>query len=127
MLEGEAERLTRKVLDLALHGDLTALRLCMERLVPPRKDRPIHLDLPPIDTAQQIPMAMASVATAIGEGRITPNEGEALANVLAMQKEMIVTAKLEKRMERMERAVELLSQVETTAKQMSQERAELGQ
>jgi hypothetical protein len=102
MIEGEAEQLTRKVLELALGGDLTALRLCMERLVPPRKDRPIHLDLPPIDTVAQIPAAMTSVAMAIGEGRITPNEGEVLANLLVIQKNVIVTATLEQRIGRIE-------------------------
>jgi hypothetical protein len=52
MLEGEAERITRKAIDLALGGDLTAIRLCMERLLPPRKDRPVQIDLPPIETVE---------------------------------------------------------------------------
>ena len=46
LLEGEAEQLTRKAIELALAGDITALLLCLERLIPPRKDRPIHLILP---------------------------------------------------------------------------------
>jgi hypothetical protein len=54
LLEGEAEQLTRKAIDLALDGDITALRLCLERLVPPRKDRTIHLLLPPIENVHQI-------------------------------------------------------------------------
>lgn len=123
LLEGEAEQLIRKVLELALGGDLSALRLCMERLVPPRKDRPIHLELPPIDTAQQIPGALATVAAAIGDGRITPNEGETLANLLVIQKNMIVTAELEQRIERIEGAVELLSKVEPAAQRMAEEKA----
>ena len=61
MLEGEAERITRKVIDLALAGDLTAIRLCMERLLPPRKDRSIELDLPPIETVDQVSTAMKSL------------------------------------------------------------------
>ena len=39
MLDGEAETLTRKAIDKALKGDSEALRLCLERLVPPRKER----------------------------------------------------------------------------------------
>ena len=124
MLEGEAERLTRKVIDLALGGDHTALRLCMDRLVPPRRVRPIHLDLPPIDTVQQILAAMASVAEAIGQGRITPSEGEVLANLLVIQKNVIATVELEQRLERIESAVELLGRAETTAQQMSRKRAD---
>jgi hypothetical protein len=49
-LGGEAAALTRKAIDLALAGDVTALRLCLERLVPPRKDRLVAFDLPALDT-----------------------------------------------------------------------------
>src|ERR1035438_4117000 len=101
MIEGEGERLARKVLELALGGDLSALRLCMERLVPPRRDRPIHLNLPPIDTVEQISTAMTMVAAAIGEGQITPSEGEVLANLLVIQKEMIVAGEVEQRLEQL--------------------------
>jgi hypothetical protein len=46
LLEGEAEGLTRKAVEMALGGDTTALRLCLERLVPPRKDKAIAITLP---------------------------------------------------------------------------------
>lgn len=35
LLEGEAEALTRKAIELALAGDMTALRLCLERIARP--------------------------------------------------------------------------------------------
>ena len=103
LLEREAEQLTRKAIELALGGDITALRLCLERLIPPRKDRPIHLILPPIENVQQISLAMARVSTAIGEGEITPMEGEVLSNILAAHKDVLVTADLERRMDEFER------------------------
>jgi hypothetical protein len=34
LLDGEAKALTRKAIDLAKEGDTTALRLCLERIVP---------------------------------------------------------------------------------------------
>src|SRR3954451_23931868 len=34
LLEGETEALTRRCVELALAGDTTALRLCLERLLP---------------------------------------------------------------------------------------------
>jgi hypothetical protein len=40
LLDGEAETITRKAIELAKEGDLTALRLCLDRIAPPRKDRP---------------------------------------------------------------------------------------
>ena len=51
-LEGEAEGLTRKAVDMALQGDTTALRLCLERVCPPRKDTPVQFDLPPMESAE---------------------------------------------------------------------------
>ena len=105
MLEGQAEQLTQKAIDLALDGDITALRLCLERLIPPRKGRPIHLSLPSIENVQQIAAAMATVANAIGDGEITPNEGEVLAKILVAQKDVVLTADLERRMEALEQRV----------------------
>jgi hypothetical protein len=102
LLEGEAEQLTRKAIELALAGDITALRLCLERLIPPRKDRPIHLLLPAIENVQQISLAMARVSAAIGEGGITPTEGEVLSNILATHKAVLVTGDLERRMDELE-------------------------
>jgi Family of unknown function (DUF5681) len=46
LLDGKAEALTRKAIELAKGGDITALRLCMERILPPRKDRPLSFDFP---------------------------------------------------------------------------------
>jgi len=50
LLDGEAEALTRKAVEMALGGDTVALRLCLERLMPPRRDRPVAVPLPQITT-----------------------------------------------------------------------------
>ncbi len=50
LLDGEAEALTRKAVDLALEGDTVALRLCLERIAPPRKDAPVSFALPEMKT-----------------------------------------------------------------------------
>src|SRR5215218_6521027 len=46
LMEGEAEAITRKAIELAKEGDGPALRLCMDRIYPPRKDRPVRFRLP---------------------------------------------------------------------------------
>ncbi len=51
LLAGEAETLTRKAVELALVGDPTALGLCLERVLPPRRDRIVKFALPPIESA----------------------------------------------------------------------------
>jgi hypothetical protein len=44
-MEGEAEAITRKAIELAKEGDGPALRLCMDRIYPPRKDRSVRFRL----------------------------------------------------------------------------------
>ena len=51
MMEGEAEAITRKAIDLALAGDSVALRLVMERLVSPVRERPVNLTMPKVNAA----------------------------------------------------------------------------
>ena len=46
LLAGEAEELTRKAIEMAKEGDGPALRMCLDRLAPPRKDAPVCFDLP---------------------------------------------------------------------------------
>ena len=106
LLERESEQLIRKAIKLALGGDTTALRLCMDRILPPCQDRPIHLNLQPIDDVQQVSSAMSTVVEAIGEGRITPSEGETLANILDVQKSVLSTGDLERRVEQLEQAMQ---------------------
>ena len=54
LLDGEGEAMMRKAIELALGGSETALRLCLERLIPPRRERLVRLRLPSdITTAQR--------------------------------------------------------------------------
>ena len=75
LLDGEAEALTRKAVALALSGDALALRLCLDRVIAPRRDRPVHFDLPPIADIADVANAMAAVTATVAEGAITPARG----------------------------------------------------
>jgi hypothetical protein len=54
LLDGESEALTRKAVELALAGDPTALRLCIERILPPCRERAVRFELPPIENAADV-------------------------------------------------------------------------
>jgi hypothetical protein len=82
LLEGQAEKLTGKAIDLALGGDLQALRLCLERLLPPCRERRIDLPLPDVQTGQDTANAFSLVLAATGDGRITPGEGQVVAEII---------------------------------------------
>jgi hypothetical protein len=51
LLAGESEALTRKAVEMALAGDPAAMRLCMERVLPPCRELTVKFSLPPIEGA----------------------------------------------------------------------------
>jgi NAD(P)-dependent dehydrogenase (short-subunit alcohol dehydrogenase family) len=77
LLDGEATALSRKAVELALAGDPTALRLCLDRTVAPRRDRSVELSLRPIDSEAEL----AEAARAIPLGRMARPEEIARAAV----------------------------------------------
>ncbi len=106
LLDGEAEALTRKAIELALTGDTVALRLCMERICPPRRDRPIKIKMPRMDTPQDVLGAIATVVGAVSRGAITPSEGQALASLIEIQRKAIETVEIEQRLAAVEQSVD---------------------
>ena len=102
LLDGEGEELTRKAIELAKEGDLTALKLCLERICPPRKSRPISIDLPDVKTSEGVSLAQTSVVQAVGEGEITPEEGQVLSNILESRRKSIESEDHERRLYELE-------------------------
>ncbi len=106
LLDGEAEALTRKAIELALSGDTIALRLCLERICPPRRDRPIKVKMAHVETPQDVLQAIAKVVDAVARGAITPSEGQALASLIETQRKAIETVEIEQRLAAVERSVD---------------------
>ena len=98
LLEGESEALTRKAVEMALSGDPTAMRLCLERILPPCRERTVKFALPPIESAADIAPAMKAVAAALADGIITPGEGEAIARIVDTFVRAIETRDFEQRL-----------------------------
>ena len=102
LLDGEAEGLTRKAVELALAGDTTALRLCLDRLCPPRKDRPVSFDLPTMETPVDAVAAMAALLAAVAQGEVTPGEAQTIAAVIEAQRRVIECEDHERRLRALE-------------------------
>jgi hypothetical protein len=83
---GNARRTTSSP---AASGDVTALRLCLERLVPPRKDRAVAFDLPAVVKTDDAAQALGAVLAAVADGTITPSEAVALAGLIEVQRRAI--------------------------------------
>jgi hypothetical protein len=102
LLEGQAEVLTQKAVDMALAGDTVALKLCLERIFPARKDRPVTFPLPPITSARDAADIAAAVAQAVAAGHLTPSEAAELGKVIEIYVKAYQTAELNDRIVRVD-------------------------
>ncbi|NKW71901.1 hypothetical protein HGD85_02810 [Rhodobacteraceae bacterium R_SAG10] len=106
MLDGEAEALGRKAVELALEGDTTALRLCLERIAPPRKDVPIQFDLPAMTNASEAAGVAQAVLKAVSEGAVTPLEGATVMGLVEQYRRTLETTEFEQRLAAIEESTE---------------------
>lgn len=102
LLDGEGEALTRKAVELALGGDTTALRLCLERVAPVRKDPPVTFDLPPMQSAADAAQAAGAVLAAVAAGELTPSEGAHVMALVETYRRTLETTDLERRIAALE-------------------------
>jgi Family of unknown function (DUF5681) len=103
LLDGQASALTQKAIDLALDGDMAALRICLDRILPPRKDRPTTFDFPAITTAAEAAATMTAILAAVAGGEITPAEASEIAKLVDSYVRAVEATELAARIERLER------------------------
>ena len=77
LMEGEAERISRRCIDLALSGDTTAMRLVLDRIAPVRKGRPI----PKLEKHEKETNIEALLRSVL-EGEISPEEGKEVVGLI---------------------------------------------
>ena len=102
LLEGEGEALTRKAIEIALEGDTTALRLCLDRLAPPRKDSPVQFPLPRMTTARDAAEAAGAILEAVAEGELTPTEAAQVMGLVDSFRRTLEATELEARVAALE-------------------------
>ena len=104
IFEGEAEALSRRAIQMALEGDGPAMKLCLDRLLSPRRDRSISFDLPPINSAADLPKATEAMLRAVASGEITPSEAADIGKAVSAHIEAITAAQMADRLARLEEA-----------------------
>jgi hypothetical protein len=102
LLEGQSEQLTQVAINKALEGDTTALRLCLERIAPPRKDSPVQFDLPVMSNASEAAVAAQAVLKAVSEGEVTPLEGASVMGLVESYRRTLEVTELEERLVQVE-------------------------
>jgi hypothetical protein len=98
LLDGQAEALTQRAVELALAGDGVALRLCLDRIAPPRKDSPVTFPLPRMTTARDAAQAAGAVLEAVAAGDLTPTEGAMVMGLVDAFRRTLETSELEARL-----------------------------
>jgi hypothetical protein len=102
LLEGEAEALTRKAIEKAKEGDTTALRLCLDRIAPARKDRTIEFALPEVTTPADVLKAAGALLVGAATGQLSPSEAAELSKLLDGYRSALTTVDIEARIARLE-------------------------
>jgi len=102
LLTPHAEDLVAKVVELALAGDSTALRICIDRLIPPAKARgdPVNLPSPTDSLANN----GRNVIQSLAEGNLTPEEAGEVMQALTAQARIVEIDEIEKRVATLEQA-----------------------
>ena len=100
LLDQEAEALARKAIELALAGDSVALRLCLDRILPPKRpgDRPVEV----IDLPASPGEAMSALVVAAASGRLLLADAERLAALVRTRADMEMLSEIEDRLTALE-------------------------
>lgn len=102
LFEGEAGDIGRACIEAAKGGDVAAIRLVLERLLPPAKERPLSIELPEVATAEGIAQAQAAILAAAADGDILPTEAGQLAALVEHRRRALETVELEQRVQALE-------------------------
>jgi len=102
LISGRADELVEKIVSMALEGDVTCLRACLDRLIPPKRDMPVRVQLPSIDDGD-LSRVTRVILKAAAEGAITPSEAQTLGALVEQHRRTVETVELEARIRALEK------------------------
>jgi Family of unknown function (DUF5681) len=103
LFENEIAAVCHQVIDQAKEGNMQAAKIILDRLLPPRKDRPINFKLPFIQNTADALEASRLICHAVGNGEITPLEGESLSKIVEIHAKNIDLFNFGSRLEAIEK------------------------
>jgi hypothetical protein len=77
------------------------LKLCVERLLPVRRERAVPLDLPKVERSEDVLAASSAIIAAMGEGTLSVVEAKMHLEVLERHKRTLEAAEYKARLEEM--------------------------
>lgn len=104
IIAGEGEALSRKLIELALDGNVACLKTAIERIVPAVKSRSVILpDMPKIESIADASKLTSYVLNVVADGKISPAEGEILSRSCERHLKALEVRDLEQRLESLEK------------------------
>ena len=102
LFDGASDKLINKVIEMAEKGDPTALKICIDRILPPRKDRPVSFKIPTIKTGQDVVAAIEAAVAAAAGGELTIPEANGVAQIVSAAGHAIELVEIEARIAKLE-------------------------
>ncbi len=99
LLEGDLEAITRKLVGKAKDGEKWAIKIVMDKLIPPAKSLPVTFPLPKLEKAADLRQALAKVLQACSQGKLTPDEAGAVAGIMSTCGLAMAVEELERQLE----------------------------
>ena len=101
LLLPHADALVAKAVELALSGDASALRICIDRIIPAAKAKDDPVTLPALNGS--LADNAKVVVTALGTGELSPDEAATILSALATQARIVEVDEMEKRITALEK------------------------
>ncbi|EFB42034.1 DUF5681 domain-containing protein [Parachlamydia acanthamoebae] len=105
VLQSDLDNICHKLIEEALTGNIQAIRLVLDRVLPIKRDRDIKIRLPKLQTTDDAVKAMSLIIESVSCGNITPSEGEAMSKVVDAFVKAIQVYDVEKRVVKLEQEV----------------------
>jgi hypothetical protein len=102
LLEPHAAELVKQLVDMAKEGDMTAMRLVIDRLIPPVRENKLDVQIPDVTDIAACSAAQAKILSAVATGELFPAEGEALSGLVENRRKSLEANELEDRIAALE-------------------------
>jgi hypothetical protein len=102
LMADDAEAVVTAVVAAAKGGDMTAARLVLDRIAPPRREAPVSLDLPRLETRADAARVLSFLLAEAGRGEVTPGEAEKLGRLVSEHHKAVQLTEIEERFRRVE-------------------------
>jgi hypothetical protein len=104
LMDSDAEAVILALIGAAKNGDVSAIKLVLERVAPLPRNRPVHFAMPAIDTPADLGRGMTAVLQAVAAGDMTPNEAVSIASLIETRRRTIETIELDLRVAALEQS-----------------------